>query len=284
MAADAKGERWVWTVLGAISLGLVAAAGYLYQAHQPAWSFRLFIVGLAGFAILILRLLAEIVPPLYAVLSKISRYVLGALRWIGRAIAGAFVAAGAFLLRPFVERIVRGDEDSVAALPQPIPWTAGPNRSGNHGLDSRLLRMDGYRVLAAQFTVFPDYSCRQWLAGFALSPSPDGVDLDNLQGPLCYIFPAAPPSHTRLVCRMDRDIWNPPITAFERKPSFVVGLSIYPGKLTGKFQLSVSVDSQGPTEFPIPSRCARNLVLVAWAEGQEFRVDFTRIHVSWVPE
>lgn len=274
--ADKKRDWGFWGFWVAVSGVLVAAGAGLYAAHQPVWGFRLIIIGLALVALCIL---AVIVSPLYAGLSKISRYALGAMRRIGRAIAGAYVATGAFFLRPLVERIARGGVVS--------DWTAGTHKLSNeYGCyDYKVLALQRHRVANAQFALFPDYSCKTWIAGLALASTPLNFDPSVRTGKVMCYLESQTSVGTKILCRRDKDAWGYNVQSGNyQRASFVLGLTTFPEQTPGRLAIRLTVDGSPAGQLDGPTEYARHLILFAWADGGDFRVDFTQIHVSWAPE
>jgi hypothetical protein len=274
MASETKCDWGFWGFWVAVSGVLVAAGAGLYTAQQPVWGFRLIIIGLA---LVVLCILAVVVPPLRARLSEISRYVLSLLHRIVRAIVGAFVAMGAWVLRPSVERILRTQEGS--------SWTAGRRKFGAQGLDFKVLGLPGHRVAKVQFAVFPDYLCKTWRVGFALSPSPLAIPPESKSGVVVCALESENWASPSLTCRLDNKPRGPSnMSSQAQKASFLFGLTTYPKQGGTKLGFSANVDGSASCQFDIPVEYACYLTLFAWAGGQNFRVDFAQIHVSWVPE
>jgi hypothetical protein len=272
MAADNKGDLKFWVGVAGV---LVTAGGGLYMAHEPVWGLRLIISGLGA---VLLCVLAVIVPPLRAGLFKLSRSALGALRWIARTIWEAIVKAGAVFLRPFIRQILRGDD-----IPQ---WTAEPRQSGQRGsYDFKSLSREGHRVDRAQFVVFPDHSCKGWGVGFALSETPECSDptAGYRDKTVCAVEPMENPRVAKLLCHRENNNCGSDLTRNTSKANFLFGLTCF-RKAADRLTLNVNVDGSGFCEFDIPAKDTRNLILCAWAGSGEFRVEFTEIHVSWVPE
>lgn len=65
-------------------------------------------------------------------------------------------------------------------------------------------------------------------------------------------------------------------------PSFDFDVSIYPTR-AGELCAAISVDKEWVQATSFPRRYAEQLVLVVFADGRDFKIDFEQISVLWAP-
>ena len=237
---------------------------------------------IAGIVIGALCVLAVVSTPLAQVLKRISSGVLRLLKTIGLLAVEVYKRIGAFLLGPIISYTLR--QTGFSQLPT-LSWTA-QSRKGPLGSDFLPLSKKGCRVGGGHFTIRPDYSFAYWRAGICLmTGAQDAQTSDPRQALLFHI--ALDQQGAQPFLYIDRDgtrygSWALQPYAHPR-PSFEFDFSIYSGRDAGQLQITVSVDNECIQNLDFPQQYTEQLVLIAWADGQDSRVHFEKISVSWIP-
>ena len=63
-------------------------------------------------------------------------------------------------------------------------------------------------------------------------------------------------------------------------PSFEFDIALYPAR-AGELCAAISVDKEWVQAVEFPRRYAEQLVLVAFADGRDFKIHFEQISVNW---
>ena len=279
MTKPELGFRGFWIAVAAVC---VTGGSYLrvFGGHPVAGN-RLVYSGLGLAALLVFGVLGERVT---AWIVPASSPALGVLRWTGRFVVDSISWLGASLLRPVVWRVLRENrapETPPSALLTQC-WTAQEKR-GPQNSDFLCLSKAGHVVSSAHFELRPDYSFRNWYAGFRLTSATDEPLKSGLTDTvLFHLCDDAHILQPRAFLYVERRAQGPfALRQFEwPRPSFAFDISVFPAA-AGELRIIVSIDKELVKSADFPTRYAEQLVLVAWADGREFCLHFEQISVHW---
>lgn len=287
--AGGKTDWGFWTFWLTVSGVLIAAGVALpslgYSAHTAK------VVFFVGIGVLVVSVSSPVLSPLRGLLAILPSAIFRLFKRIASALVKTYAHVGAFMLKPILTYANR-DALSQAPLPAPNPapappapvssWTAqdkwGPQKS-----DLLSFSKDGHLLSSVHFMVRPDYTFRNWYAGFRLTTAVDEVRktelnatvffylVDNERQPICHLYvdgKAQGPFGLR-------NFGHP-------HPSFEFGIALYPAR-AGELCAAISVDKEWVHAATFPRRYAEQLVLVAFADGRDFKIHFEQISVNWAP-
>lgn len=270
------GLRNFWIAVAAIAVtGGVGLRSWGY----PTGGRWLFWGGLLLAAVLAFGVLSEWAA---REISPASMWLLRVLRDIAKFTVEAIAWLGALPLAPVIRRVLR--EQGLAET-QTLSWTAERKR-GQQGSDFRAVDRKGHRIAAARFIVRPDYPFSQWHAGFRLTQRDDNLEKSDLRATvLVQIRQNGPDTQLFHSCHCEGADWGPwGIPRYNHpKPSYEFDASIYQSAQAGTLNLVYSIDGDVPQRFSFPDKYAEQIAFVAWADGQDFRVNFEQIWLAWTP-
>jgi hypothetical protein len=289
--AGAKPKWEFWTFWLTVSAALIAAGVALPSVEYATVSKSLISVLSkalisAGVAVLILSLLSLALAPLTRPLSVLPSVIVQFVKRSGAALLSAYARVGAFVLKPILARAEINEPITPEGVPAgPVSsWTAhrnlGPQKS-----DLLPISMPGHVVSNVHFVVRPDYRFRNWYAGFRLAPSGDEVWKTELTTTVLFYLvdnPQMPQPTFHLY--VQRRAQGPfALRNFgQPRPSFEFDIAVYPAG-AGELCAAISVDKEWVQAMTFPQRYAEQLVLVAFADGRDFKIQFDNISVSWAP-
>ena len=277
---------WVfWTFWLTVSIGLstvgVALPSFGYSAHTAK------VVFFVGVVVLAVSVLSPVLSPLRGLLpilailpSAISRL----FKRIASALVKTYAHVGAFLLKPVLTYANAQSAPVPASAPAraaPVSsWTAQDKR-GPQKSDLLSFSKDGHLLSTVHFVVRPDYTFRNWCAGFRLTTAADDVWKAELNATvLFYIVDSErqPACHLYVDQRAQgpyglRNFGQP-------HPSFEFDIALYPAR-AGELCAAISVDKEWVQAVSFPRRYAEQLVLVAFADGRDFKIYFEQMSVNW---
>jgi hypothetical protein len=289
--AGGKQDWGFWTFWLTVAAALIAAGGVLpSQSEYPGVSKTLISVVsraliIAGIGVLAVSMLSLALSPLKGLLAVLPAATSRMLKRISSALVKIYARVGAFLLKPILTYASR-EAQSRAPAPAAVPagpvssWTArdkwGPQKS-----DLLSFSKDGHLLSSVHFTVRPDYTFRNWYAGFRLTTAADDVRKTELDATVWFYLVDSdrqPTCHLYVERRAQgpfglRNFGQP-------HPSFEFDIALYPAG-AGELCAAISVDKEWVHAVTFPRRYAEQLVLLAFADGRDFRIHFEEVSVNW---
>jgi hypothetical protein len=170
-----------------------------------------------------------------------------------------------------------------ASLPVSAQYWTAKEKLGPQKSDLLSLRREGQLLSNAHFEVRPDYFFRNWYAGFRLTSATDDPQRSDLTATVLF-YVCDDDRQPRVIGYVEGRALGPfALRQFEwPRPSFDFDISICSAG-TGELCVIVSVDKECVKSAIFPRRYAEQLVLVAWADGRDFRIHFEQISTNWVP-
>jgi hypothetical protein len=297
------GFRGFWITVAAVC---IAGGSYLrvYGGHPFAGN-RLVYSGLGLAALVVFGVLAEVVAgwagpvtsPIVRVIRSTLRFVVESISWLG-----------SLLLAPVIRRVLREerqtseappDEDEpalgvIATLhPDALPpefvnerptWSARLGL-GHQGSDFWPISREGHRLAGGSFIVRPDYGVEVSHVGFRLMRAGDDPAQSELTASVLFQVALSNFGFGRqfIVVRERAEIGRGGLPNYQNPtPSFLFDFSIYSAVGGGRLWAVCSINGDTPQRADFDPRYGEKLVLVAWADGRDFRAHFEQISVSWI--
>ena len=277
---------WVfWTFWLAVSGVLIAVGVALLTFGYPAHTAK--VVLFVGIAVLVVSVLSPALSPLRGLLAILPSAIFRLFKRIASALVKTYAHVGAFILKP-IFTYANGDAQSRAPVPAPAlalaapvsSWTAQDKR-GPQKSDLLSFSKDGHLLNSVHFVVRPDYTFRNWYAGFRLTTAADDVWKAELNATVLFYLVDSerqPTCHLYVEQRAQgqyglRNFGQP-------HPSFEFDIALYPAR-AGELCAAISVDKEWVQAVQFPRRYAEQLVLVAFADGRDFKIHFEQISVNW---
>ena len=275
---------WVfWTFWLTVSIGLstvgVALPSFGYSAHTAK------VVFFVGIGVLVVSVLSPVLSPIRGLLAILPSAIFWLFKRIASALVKTYAHVGAFLLKPIFTYANR-DAQSQAPLRASAPaapissWTAQEKR-GPQKSDLLSFSKDGHLLSSFRFMVRPDYTFRNWYAGFRLTTAADDALKTELNSTVLFYLVDSdrqPACHLYVDGRAQgpfglRNFGQP-------HPSFEFDIALYPAR-AGELCAAISVDKEWVQAATFPRRYAEQLVLVAFADSRDFRIHFEQMSVNW---
>jgi hypothetical protein len=283
-----KPDWGFWTFWLTVSGVLIAAGVALpslgYSAHTAK------VVFFVGSGVLGISVFSPLLSPLRGLLAILPSATYQLFKSIASASVKTYAHLGAFFLKPILAYVDKSTASQAARLPPPAPtpsphapvssWTAadkwGPQKS-----DLLTFSKEGHLVSSVHFVVRPDYTFRNWYAGFRLTTAADEVRKTEFTATVWFYLgdsDGQPRCHLYVDGKAQgpfglRNLGQP-------HPSFEFDVSIYPSR-AGELCAAISVDKEWVKAVDFPRRYAEQLVLLAFADGRDFKIHFEQISVNW---
>lgn len=277
MSKRELGFRGFWIAVATVCVG---GGTYLrvYGGHPVAGN-RLVYSGLALATLLVFGVLAEWAASWVA---PASNPFLGHVRTVVRFIVDSTTWLGNLLFAPIVRRVMGESELAKVGVPN---WTAQLRR-GNQGSDFLVIAQNGYRLAGGRFVVRLDYGFETCNAGFRLTHASDDPAQSELTSTVLVQLTSTDSGGRKRYYSYHAAAQTGPFGLANypnSTPSFLFDFSIYRGPREGRLWVVYSINGDTPQRLDFEQRYAEKLVLVAWADGQDFRAHFEQISVSWTP-
>jgi len=285
---EAKPDWGFWTFWLTVSAVLIAAGVALPSLGYSARAAK--VMFFIGIGVLIISVLSPVLSPLRGLLAILPSAVFRLFELIASALVKAYAQVGAFVLKPILTVATKNARppapapEPVGAPAVPISWWTAQDKWGPQKSDLRIFSKEGHVLSGVHFALRPDYKFRTWYAGFRLTTAADEVKkspltstfffylADNERQPMCHLYVEGRAQGPFAL----RNLGPQP------HPSFDFDVSIFPTR-AGELCAAISVDKEWVQAVAFPHRYAEQLVLVAFADGRDFKIDFDQISVKWAP-
>jgi len=288
------GFRGFWITVAAVC---IAGGSYLraYGGHPVAGKWLVY-SGLGLGALVVFGVLAEVVAgwvgpvasPILRIVRSILRFVVESISWLG-----------ALFFGPIIRRVLREERQAGEAqqdkdegtgavdfVDQERPsWTARLGR-GRQGSDFHPILQKGHRLAGGSFVVRPDYGVEVSSVGFRLMRAGDDPAQSDLSASVLLHVALSNFGRGRrfIAAREGVETGQGGLDNYQHPtPSFLFDFSICPAPGGGLLWVVCSINGDTPQRVDFAPHYGEKLVLVAWADGRDFRAHFEQITVSWIP-